>query len=148
MNRRTTISTPRVEVGTLYFVALLREELGRRIAAARHSAGLSQRELANAIHLKNASDVSRYERGLVEVPSYRIDLIAEATGRPRSYFVRDPDEPETASVSQDVIVAVREEIRPLREHVAGLEALLRDLRDRLPEAPSATSGRSRRARSG
>lgn len=81
-------------MGTLYLVALLREDLGERIKTARVQAGLTQRELADKIHLKNATDVSRYERGAVDVPSHRIDLIANATGRPRSFFTRDPSEPE------------------------------------------------------
>lgn len=102
----------------MYFVALLREDLGRRIKTARVGANLSQRELADRIHLKNASDVSRYERGTVEVPSHRIDLIAEATGRPRSYFTRDPSEPEP--VQQDLAA----EVRHLRELV---ELVLRQL---------------------
>lgn len=98
MNTHERISTRRVETGTLYFVSLLREELGRRIKTARVGAKLSQRELADRIGLKNASDVSRYERGTVEVPAHRIDLIAEATKRPRSYFTRDPAEPEPVPV--------------------------------------------------
>lgn len=104
MTRHASISTRRVETGTLYFVALLREELGRRIATARTGAGLSQRELADKIGLKNASDVSRYERGETEVPRHRIDLIAEATNRPRSYFTRDPAEPEPSTPPADVLL--------------------------------------------
>lgn len=94
MTSAIRLSTRHAEIGTLYFVALLREQLGERIKTARVGAGMTQRELAERIHLKNATDVSRYERGIVEVPSHRIDLIAEATGRPRSYFTRDPAEPE------------------------------------------------------
>jgi transcriptional regulator with XRE-family HTH domain len=106
MTSPTSLSTRSVQIGTLYFVALLREELGRRIAAARNAAGLSQQELAEKIGLKHAQDVSRYERGKVEVPGHRIDRIAEATGRPRSYFTRDPSEPEaTPSASVDELSA-------------------------------------------
>jgi len=118
------LSTPRVQIGTLYFVALLREELGRRIATARHDAGLSQQDLAERIGLKHAQDVSRYERGKVEVPSFRIDRIAEATGRPRSYFVRDPLEPELPtgeSASLDALLEGQETILELlRENAARL----------------------------
>lgn len=104
-----TLSTPSVHAGTLYFVALLREELGRRIAVARTAAGLSQQQLAEAVGLKHAQDISRYERGKVEVPSKRIDLIAEATGRPRSYFTRDPSEPEVTPPASDERIARLEE---------------------------------------
>lgn len=126
-----SLSTPRVQNGTLYFVALLREELGRRIATARHGAGLTQRELAAAIGLENASDVSRYERGKGEVPSHRIDLIAEATGRPRSFFTRDPSEPDVPSADQidrmeqrleDTLALVRELLLEVRGQSADKRA--------------------------
>lgn len=132
-----SLSTPRVQVGTLYFVALLREELGRRIATARHGAGLSQQQLATAIGLKHAQDISRYERGKVEVPSSRIDLIAEATGRPRSFFTRDPAEPEPADPER--IESLERELAETRQalqvlpdvqaSLARIEALLRDAED-------------------
>lgn len=108
MGRHDSLSTRRVDIGTLYFVALLREELGRRIKTARTSARLSQQELAWKIGLKHAQDVSRYERGKVEVPAHRIDLIAEVTGRARSFFVRDPAEPEQdANLGDTVRDAIR-----------------------------------------
>jgi transcriptional regulator with XRE-family HTH domain len=91
-------------------VALLREELGRRIRTARNEKGLSQQELAELVGLKHAQDISRYERGKTEVPDFRIDRIATATDQPRSYFLRDPAEPET--------------VKNLDERLAGLETLL------------------------
>lgn len=118
MSTHQRISTRRPDVGTLYFVALLREELGRRIKTARVGAKLSQRELADAIGLKNSSDVSRYERGTVEVPAHRIDLISEATGRTRSYFTRDPSEPEPTEETE--LAALRGELAEVREMVAEL----------------------------
>lgn len=129
----TAVSTkPRFD-GTLYFVALLREELGRRIAAARASAGMSQRELADAIGLKNAGDISRYERGKVDVPDFRIDLIAEATGRSRTYFVRDPADPEPAENGR---------LERLEDELAEMRTLLEEIRDLLGVPPrSAASSR-------
>lgn len=127
MVKHDAISTLRAQNGTLYFVALLREELGRRIKAARVAAEMSQRELADAIKLKNAGDISRYERGVVEVPSHRIDLIAEATGRPRSYFTRDPSEPElptNGSVEQ-----LQEVVAGMVAQLGRIEALLHALAD-------------------
>lgn len=123
MTSRVGLSTRGVHVGTLYFVALLREELGKRIAAARKAAGLSQQELAHKIGLKHAQDISRYERGKVEVPSFRIDLIAEATGRQRSYFTRDPTEPEP--------VAPDHLRQAIREETAGILDLLQRIDARL-----------------
>lgn len=137
MTRLASLSTPRVQNGTLYFVALLREDLGQRIKTARQGAGLSQQQLALAIGLKHAQDVSRYERGKVEVPSSRIDLIAEATGRTRSFFTRDPSEPE--AVDEDRIAQLESELQETQQALAALpeiqaalvriESLLRDEED-------------------
>lgn len=134
MSIRAPLSTPHVQTGTLYFVALLREELGRRIKTARVAAGMSQRELATAIGLQNAQDVSRYERGVQQVPDYRIDLIAEATGRPRSYFVRDPAEPEPATQETDI----RAQVVDLRVKV---DALLRHFGVEIPLDEAASRAR-------
>lgn len=138
MTRHLSLSTPRVQNGTLYFVALLREELGRRIATARTAAGMSQQQLAEKIGLRHAQDVSRYERGKVEVPAHRIDLIAEATGRPRSFFTRDPAEPE-ATPSPSEVVELRQEVRDLR---ASVESLLQEVREarRAPTQERKASG--------
>lgn len=153
MGRHASLSTRRVQTGTLYFVALLREELGRRIAAARTSAGLSQQQLAAEIGLKHAQDVSRYERGKVEVPSHRIDLIAEATGRPRSYFVRDPSEPDLSSTPSDGD-GLQEALQDVREQVqavlAEVQAMRADVDTRLaaleaPRRAATAAARSRRA---
>lgn len=120
-----SLSTSRVQVGTLYFVALLREELGRRIKVARTAAKLTQQALAAAIGLKHGQDISRYERGTVEVPAHRIDLIAEATGRPRSYFTRDPSEPE--ALSDTSLEEVRRQLAAEAERFAELNDRLEQL---------------------
>lgn len=121
MGSLVSLSTKTEHIGTLYFVALLREELGRRIKTARVAAGLTQQQLAEKIGLKHAQDISRYERGKVEVPAHRIDLIAEATERPRSYFTRDPSEEEVIP-SPSELEGLRRDVRDLRGVV---ESLLR-----------------------
>jgi transcriptional regulator with XRE-family HTH domain len=126
MGRHASLSTRTEHLGTLYFVALLRQELGQRIQAARKDAGLSQQELAWKVGLKHAQDVSRYERGKVEVPAFRIDRIAEATGKPRSYFTRDPSEPEPPSNGYDA------RLERLEGQVAEALVLLRQLADDAP----------------
>lgn len=137
MSRHGSLSTRTEHAGTLYFVALLREELGRRIKVARTAAGLSQQELAWKIGLKHAQDVSRYERGKVEVPSHRIDLIAEATDRPRSFFVRDPAEPEATETAGTSEVLAR-----LDSLEAAVESLRQEIRAALAVPPAARrSGR-------
>ena len=131
MTKLTGLSTQSEHVGTLYFVALLREELGRRIKTARTAAGLSQQDLAEKIGLKHAQDISRYERGKTEVPGHRIDLIAEATDRPRSFFTRDPAEPEPVSPSEPEVL----------QRIAQLEASVESLRHVVLEALGLPSGR-------
>lgn len=108
-------------------VALAREEIGRRIKVAREGAGLSQRELADAVNLRNAQDISRYERGKVAVPDFRIDLIAEATGRSRSYFTRDPDEPDVEEIAGTLRTIIREELADVVAVMAVAERLLERL---------------------
>lgn len=125
MGRHASLSTQDIHAGTLYFVALLREELGRRIKVARLAAKLTQQELAEKIGLKHAQDVSRYERGITEVPGHRIDLISEATGRPRSYFVRDPSEEH---ISEDRITVLEEQVGVLLRQNDMLLDLVRELR--------------------
>lgn len=133
MGRHAGLSTRNAQWGTLYFVALLREELGRRIRVARKGAKLTQQELAEKIGLKHAQDVSRYERGKIEVPSARIDLIAEATGRPRSFFVRDPSE---QPLEPSEIAELRDEVRALRQsYVELVQRIDRLLAEHDPRRP-------------
>lgn len=127
MSSLNSLSTRQRNAGTLYFVALLRQELGNRIRSARTAAGMTQRDLATAIHLKNATDVSRYERGETDVPSHRIDLIAQATGRPRSYFVRDPSEPEPTQPTDEALAEVRRELAEVQATLAEVLRLARRL---------------------
>lgn len=81
------------------------EEVGLRIAQARDEAGLSQQELAERINLAQGQSISRYERGETEVPAKRLRRIAEATGKPMSFFVQEPDEvftsPDRLSVMEN-----------------------------------------------
>lgn len=79
-------------------MAMGQEELGRRIRAAREEADLTQPQLADRLGLKHPQSISNYERGITEVPTKRLHRIAEATGKPISYFVADAPpalEPET-----------------------------------------------------
>lgn len=141
MNGHVSLSTRTEHIGTIYFVALLRQELGRRIAVARKAAGLSQQQLAEKIGLRHAQDISRYERGKVEVPAARIDLIAEATGRPRSYFTRDPSEVDDPPQSAEQLrQMVREEVSAA---LVPLEQILARLADPSRQG-SRTAGRAGR----
>jgi transcriptional regulator with XRE-family HTH domain len=108
-------------------VAIGQEEIGRRIAQARDEAGLNQRQLAELIGVADAQSISRYERGKTEVSQKRLRRIAEATGKPMSFFVREPDEP--------VELDLREEVVLLRERVDRMLALVLKALD-LEEPPT------------
>lgn len=70
-------------------MAMGQEELGRRIREAREEAGLTQPQLAETLGLKHPQSISNYERGVTEIPTKRLRRIAEATGKPMSFFVTD-----------------------------------------------------------
>jgi transcriptional regulator with XRE-family HTH domain len=72
-------------------MALGQEELGRRIKEAREQAKMTQRELADAIDLRDAQSISNYERGITEVPTPRLRRIAEATKQPLAFFLGPED---------------------------------------------------------
>jgi transcriptional regulator with XRE-family HTH domain len=60
--------------------------LGEKILSARQDLLLTQRELAEKLNVTTTS-VSRWERDET-IPNWRnIRLIAELTGKPRSFFV-------------------------------------------------------------
>jgi transcriptional regulator with XRE-family HTH domain len=124
MTRDVVVSTKASHLRQLLLMAIGQEEIGRRIAQAREEAGLSQRELAEKIGVADAQSVSRYERGITEVKTRRLEKIAEATGKPLSFFVHtaDGDQPEPATV--DEIRELRREVSELRDAVDRLALLL------------------------
>lgn len=67
----------------------LSAEFGRRLAAARTAAGLSQRELARAIGHEGPDSVSRYERGLREPRLSAILALAQALKVPAESLFPD-----------------------------------------------------------
>ena len=63
-------------------------ELGDRIREARASKGWKQRELASEVEVEPIT-VSRWERGATTPDLDVLRLVADATGKPLSYFVAD-----------------------------------------------------------
>jgi transcriptional regulator with XRE-family HTH domain len=93
MTSTELVSTKTRHLRQLLRMALGQDEIGRRIAQAREEASLSQRELADLIGVADAQSISRYERGVTEVKTKRLEKIAAATGKPLGYFVIElPDE--------------------------------------------------------
>lgn len=66
--------------------------LGDRIREARASKGWKQRELASEVEVEPIT-VSRWERGATTPDLDVLRLVADATGKPLSYFVAGDAEP-------------------------------------------------------
>jgi transcriptional regulator with XRE-family HTH domain len=74
----------------------LQVRVGARIARARREAGLTQRELA--LRTGHAvRTVQTWELGTASPRSDAFTAIAEATGRPHSWFYETDDQPATAA---------------------------------------------------
>jgi transcriptional regulator with XRE-family HTH domain len=87
--------------------------LGARLRTARRSAGLTQRQLAEAIGVESIT-VSRWERGVTTPSLPRLRRIAELTETTVSDLVRTPDA-VTAHAAE--LAALREELAETRELV-------------------------------
>lgn len=125
MGSTQLVSTKARHLRHLLRVAIGQQEIGRRIRDAREKADLTQAALAHLIGLTSGGQqISRYERGEVEVSSKRLRKIADATRQPMSFFVQEPEE-----LARDVDVVARLD-RIEREQAEQLE-LLRELAARL-----------------
>jgi transcriptional regulator with XRE-family HTH domain len=90
-----------------------RDGVGARLRTARRAAGLTQKQLAEALGVESIT-VSRWERG-VTVPSLsRLRRIAEVTETTVSDLVRAPD---AMSGQAAEIAALREELAETRQLV-------------------------------
>lgn len=67
---------------------ITKEKLGERIATARQEARLNQASLAAVLGVDRAA-VSRIESGSRNVDSIELATIAEAVGRPVSWFLEE-----------------------------------------------------------
>jgi transcriptional regulator with XRE-family HTH domain len=110
------------------------KEVGLRIREAREAADeMTQQELADAIGVATAQSISRYERGETEVPAKRLRKIAEATGRPMSFFVQEAaeviSEPDRLAAIEDELRLLREELSAVRETLPAVESVLALARD-------------------
>src|SRR3954464_14806157 len=70
-----------------------KKELGEKIKAARAGKGWKQKHLAAEVDVEPIT-VSRWERGATTPDLDVLRLVADATGRPLSYFVDEPGAPE------------------------------------------------------
>lgn len=65
-------------------------ELRDRLAKARTTAGLTQAELAEKVHVTRAT-LNRYETGQREAPPAFVEAVAKATNVPLEWFYQDDD---------------------------------------------------------
>lgn len=87
--------------------------MGGRLRTARRSAGLTQKQLAEAIGVESIT-VSRWERGVTSPSLPRLRRIAEMTETTVSDLVRAPDAATAHAVE---LAALREELAETRELV-------------------------------
>jgi transcriptional regulator with XRE-family HTH domain len=104
-------------------------QLGEQIRSARAAKGWKQKHLAAHVEVEPIT-VSRWERGATTPDLDVLGLVAEATGKPVSYFVGGGDEPQAVDSSGLKEAASRIEAAALHmaaeaDRIAGLLEELR-----------------------
>jgi transcriptional regulator with XRE-family HTH domain len=106
-------------------------EIGRRIKEARTQRGWKQKHLAAEVSVEPIT-VSRWERGATTPDLQVLGLVAEATGRPLSFFVGDgaaPAPPEGLDAVADRIEAAALRVAEASERMAAVASeLVEELR--------------------
>jgi transcriptional regulator with XRE-family HTH domain len=108
-------------------------QLAARIKSARAAKGWKQKHLAAQVRVEPIT-VSRWERGATTPDFDALALIAEATGKPLSYFVGEDERPaEEPSLAEAVerLEAAAARIATEAERIAGALAELRSELGRL-----------------
>jgi transcriptional regulator with XRE-family HTH domain len=107
-------------------------QVGEKIRAARAGKGWKQKHLAAQVDVEPIT-VSRWERGATTPDLEVLNRVAEATGKPVSYFVGKRGEPQAGASSALEQAADRIEAAAL--HIAGeadrIAELLEELRAEL-----------------
>ena len=102
-----------------------RSDLGEKIRAARAAKGWKQKHLAAQVDVEPIT-VSRWERGATTPDLDVINLVAEATGKPVSYFVGGGAAEEGGGSS-----GLEEAVRRIETAAERLEAVAEELRGEL-----------------
>ena len=97
--------------------------MGGRLRTARRSAGLTQKQLAQALEVESIT-VSRWERGVTSPSLPRLRRIAELTETTVSDLVRAPDAVSAHAVE---LAALREELAETRALVDRIATSLEQL---------------------
>jgi transcriptional regulator with XRE-family HTH domain len=101
-------------------------QLGNRIREARASKGWKQRELASEVEVEPIT-VSRWERGATTPDLDVLRLVADATGKPLSYFVAG----EEAAASDGAARKLEQAAEKLSAQADRIERLLEEVRAEL-----------------
>ena len=104
-----------------------KKELGERIKAARAGKGWKQKHLAAEVDVEPIT-ISRWERGATTPDLDVLRLVAEATGRPLSFFVEEGGAPETPPPPD-----LADRVGRLEQSLGRVEEKLDALLDRLPQ---------------
>jgi transcriptional regulator with XRE-family HTH domain len=104
--------------------------LGDRIREARASKGWKQRELASEVEVEPIT-VSRWERGATTPDLDVLRLVAEATGKPLTYFVADEDERTAASDADSAVQKLERAADRLNAEADRIAGLLEEVRAEL-----------------
>jgi transcriptional regulator with XRE-family HTH domain len=112
-----------------------KRDLGDRIRTARAEKGWKQKHLAAEVEVEPIT-VSRWERGATTPDLDVLGLVAEATGKPISFFVDEEHTAAAASLDnaaariEAAAAAIRDEVGSLTATIAELRAELAALRGR------------------
>lgn len=105
-------------------------ELGGRIREARASKGWKQRELASEVEVEPIT-VSRWERGATTPDLDVLRLVADATGKPLSYFVAGETDRTAASNADAAVRKLEEAAERLNVEAGRIAGLLDEVRAEL-----------------
>lgn len=104
--------------------------LGPRIRSARADKGWKQKHLAAAVSVEPIT-VSRWERGATTPDLDALGLVAEATGKPLSFFVdQQPSAADKGSL-ETAVGRVEEAAARIADEGARIASALEELRDEL-----------------
>ena len=109
-------------------------QVGALIKEARVSAGMTQKQLAEAVDGLSASSISKAERGIKKLTPEQLQQIAEATGTSYESFLIDEDDSVTCETESEAAAAettdapaeaeTKEEKQPGQNPMAMLAAMM------------------------
>ena len=107
-----------------------KRDVGKRIRAARGEKGWKQKHLAAEVQVEPIT-VSRWERGATTPDLDVLGLVAEATGKPLSYFVDDERKATSGAELGDVALRIEAAADRISEEAERVAAMLAEVREEL-----------------